>query len=64
MILSYAESDRKGIFVCYYIPIGGSYSVLVLADGYLPIAEDYAIEIPADWYDDVDLGDIYLETEY
>ncbi|NLP00412.1 MAG: trypsin-like serine protease [Clostridiaceae bacterium] len=64
MILSYAESDRKGIFVCDYIPIGGSYSVLVLADGYLPIAEDYAIEIPADWYDDVDLGDIYLETEY
>lgn len=64
MLLSYGESDRNGIFVCDYIPIGASYSVLVLADGYLPIAEDNAIEIPADWYDDVDLGDIYLETEY
>ncbi|NLX64305.1 MAG: trypsin-like serine protease [Clostridiaceae bacterium] len=64
MILAYGESDRNGIFVCDYIPAGASYSVLAYADGYLPIAEDYALEIPADWYDDVDLGDIYLETEY
>jgi len=64
MILSYGESDRNGIFVCDYIPAGASYSVLAYADGYLPVAEDYALEIPADWYEDVDLGDIYLETEY
>jgi len=64
MILSIGESDRNGIFVCDYIPAGASYSVLAYADGYLPIAEDYALEIPSDWYEDVDLGDIYLETEY
>jgi len=64
MILSYGESDRNGIFVCDYVPAGGYYSVLAYADEYLPVAEDYALEIPADWYDDVDLGDIYLETEY
>lgn len=64
MILSYGESDRNGIFVCDYIPVGASYSVLVFADGYLPIVEDNAIEIPVDWYDDVDLGDIYLEATY
>lgn len=64
MILSYAETDRNGLFICDYIPNGASYAVLVLADGYLPITEDNAIEIPADWYDDVDLGDVYLEPEY
>ena len=64
MLLSYGETDRQGLFVCDYIPIGASYSVLVLADEYLPITEDNAIEIPADWYEDVDLGDIYLESEY
>lgn len=64
MLLSYGETDRQGLFVCDYVPIGASYSIMVLADGYLPIAEDNGIEIPADWYDDVDLGDIYLETEY
>ena len=63
MLLSYGESDRNGIFVCDYIPIGASYSILVLADGYYPIAEDNGIEIPVDWYDDVDLGDVYLEAE-
>lgn len=64
MLLSYGESDRNGIFLCDYVPIGASYSILVLADGYLPIAEDNGIEIPADWYEDVDLGDVYLEAEY
>lgn len=64
MLLSYGETDRNGFFVCEYVPIGSIYSVLVLADGYLPIAEDNGIEIPADWYDDVDLGDIFLEPEY
>lgn len=63
MVLSYGEADNGGMFVCDYIPVGGVYSVLVVADGYLPIMEDNAIEIPADWYEDVDLGDIYLEME-
>ena len=63
MLLSYGETDRNGLFTCEYVPIGASYSIMVLADGYLPIAEDDGIEIPADWYEDVDLGDIYLEAE-
>lgn len=63
MILSYGETDRDGLFVCDYIPSGAVYSVLVVADGYLPIMEDNAIEIPADWYEDVELGDVYLEME-
>ncbi|MGI6124908.1 MAG: trypsin-like peptidase domain-containing protein [Acetivibrionales bacterium] len=63
MLLSYGETDRNGLFTCEYVPIGASYSIMVLADGYLPIAEDNGIEIPADWYEDVDLGDIYLEAE-
>ncbi len=63
MILSYGEADDSGMFVCFYIPSGAAYSVLVVAEGYLPIMEDNAIEIPADWYEDVDLGDVYLEME-
>jgi hypothetical protein len=63
MILSYGEADRDGMFVCDYIPSGASYSVIVAAEGYMAIVEDNAIEIPYGWYEDVDLGDIYLEME-
>lgn len=64
MILSYVESDRDGIFMCDYIPSGESYSVIILAEGYMPILEDYAIEIPYGWTEDIDLGYIYLEADY
>lgn len=64
MILSYGETDWDGLFVCDYVPNGASYAVLVAAEGYVAIAEDIGIELPVDWYDNVDLGDIYLEPEY
>ena len=64
MIISFAETGSSGQFVCDYVPNGASYSVLVVAEDYWPIAEDYGIEIEADWYDDVDIGDVYLEPEY
>ncbi len=62
MILAYGEADADGAFVCYDIPKGSAYSVIVGADGYTPIAEDNALDVPADWEDDMDMGDIYLET--
>jgi len=64
MILSYVETDRDGIFICDYIPSGETYSVIIVAEGYMPILEDYAIEIPYGWSEDLDLGDIYLDMSY
>jgi S1-C subfamily serine protease len=64
MILSYGETDRDGLFICYYVPGGESYSVIVAADGYMPIMEDEAIVLPAGWNEDIDMGDIYLEWEW
>ena len=64
MILAYGEADRDGLFICDYIPGGGSYSVIVVADGYMPIMEDDAIVLPDGWAEDIDLGDIYLEIDW
>ena len=64
MILAYGEADRDGLFICDYIPGGGSYSVIVVADGYMPIMEDDAIVLPDSWAEDIDLGDIYLEIDW
>ncbi len=63
MIIAYGESDSEGMLVLYDVPAGSIYSVIVGADGYEPILEDDALDIPEDWEGDLDLGDVYLESE-
>lgn len=62
MVIAYGESDSEGLIVVFDVPKGGTYSVVIGAEGYEPILEDDALEIPydLDWY--LDLGDIYLES--
>lgn len=63
MILSYSEADSDGFFYCSGIPTGGTYAVIVGADGYLPITMDDGLDIPIDSYGVQDIGDVTLEAE-
>lgn len=63
MIIAYDESDDEGFLMLFDVPKGGTYSVIVGADGYEPILADEALEVSADLSYSLDLGYIYLESE-
>ncbi|HPU22180.1 MAG TPA: trypsin-like peptidase domain-containing protein [Thermoclostridium caenicola] len=62
MILTYGLADEDGFFYCPDVPVGGSYAVIVGAEGYAPIFENDAIVVGSDETEDWNLGYIYLEA--
>lgn len=61
MVASVGETDYDGLFYCYGLPAGNSYSVIVAAENYYPIMVDDALYIWEEETEPVDLGDISLD---
>lgn len=61
MVVSVGETYTDGLFYCYGVPVGNTYSVIVAAENYYPIMVDEGLTIWDDETEPIDLGDISLD---
>lgn len=62
-ILAYGETDSDGYFSLPDVPVDDTYSVIVVADGYMPFFQDNVLELSSDVDEMYDIGDVVLEPE-
>jgi len=61
MVVAVGETYSDGLFSCYGVPTGNTYSVIVAAENYYPIMVDEGLFIWEDETEPIDLGDISLD---